>query len=159
MMELEGESRLRPRRRTALAILLAGLALPSCHLFDAEEEIPVPFETMQEAALLCVPDPVARVYQDAAEWEALWEQHSSEPAPEVDFAWETVAGVFWGGGYAGCTNRADAIRSVVQRSSSVTIDVAPLNDLGDCEGLVCPAQLIRLPRIDKPFRFVGEVPE
>jgi hypothetical protein len=147
------------RRRLALPLVLAGLALAGCHLFDAEEKIPVPFESMEEAAYLCVSEASTRVFRDEAEWQEFWEQNSAEQAPEVEFGRETVAGIFYGGGYSGCSNRADVVRSVTELTSEVKVDVDPLNDLGDCEMIVCPAQLIRLPRIDKPFRFIGEVPE
>jgi hypothetical protein len=114
---------------------------------------------MEEAAHLCVPEASMRVYRDEAGWQEFWEQNSLEPAPEVEFGREMVAGLFWGGGYSGCSNRADAVRSVTELSSEVKVNVDPLSDLGDCEMIVCPAQLIRLPRINKPFRFIGEVPE
>lgn len=139
-------------------ILLAGGL--SCDLFDDDDPgKSIPFQNLQESEALAVLEPGVRVFIDDATWSAFWTAHSGTPVPPVDFADEIVAGVFWGTGFSGCSNRVDAVRKVARYSLRVEVDVAPLPDLGDCEMIVYPNQLVRFRRIDLPVVFTGSAPQ
>ena len=117
-----------------------------------------PFDNIEESEFLAVTEADARVFLDEDTWKAFWTDHSEEEAPDVDFAQEMTIALFWGGGYSGCVNRAEAIREVREGDSRVVVEVGPLGDLGDCDMVVLPNQVIRLARVDKPVVFDGEVP-
>jgi len=147
--------------RNEAPVLLLGLLLVAagCHLFDDEDSARIlPFDSIEESEHLAVTEPDARVFLDEDGWKAFWTEHSEEEAPDVDFAQEMAVGLFWGGGYSGCVNRAEAIREVREGGSRVVVEVGPLGSLGDCDMVVLPNQVIRLERIDKPVVFDGEVP-
>lgn len=147
-------------KNRALPLILALiLATASCHLFDNENSARIlPFDNIEESEFLAVTEADARVFLDDAEWKAFWTDHSAEEAPDVDFEQEMAVGLFWGGGYSGCTNRAEVIREVREGDSRVVVEVGPLGSLGDCDMVVLPNQVIRLERIDKPIAFDGELP-
>ena len=142
-----------------LAILAVLAAAAACHLFDDDAFARVvPFDDIEESTFLAVTEPDARLFLDEDDWREFWTEHSGEEAPGVDFAREMAIGLFWGGGYSGCTNRAEAIREVREDDSRVVVEVDPLGSLGDCTMVVLPNQVIRLERIDKPVHFEGELP-
>jgi hypothetical protein len=66
---------------------------------------PVPFTTVARGQQSAVEERREVVVRTAAEWKALWKEHSpDEPLPKVDFEKSIVVGVFTGmrptGGYA-----------------------------------------------------------
>jgi hypothetical protein len=160
MVELEGRQGEGTMKARAPALILGLLLVAAgCHLFDDEDSARIhPFENIEESEFLAVTEPDARVFLDEDEWKAFWTDHSEEEAPDVDFAQEMTIGLFWGSGYSGCTNRAEAIREVREGNSRVVVEVGPLGSLGDCDMVVLPNQVIRLDRIDKPVVFEGEAP-
>ena len=143
---------MRPRALPAIVALLVIAA--GCHLFDDDDWARiVPFNNVEESRFLAVTEAQARVFLEDAEWNTFWTEHSEEEAPGLDFEREMAIGLFWGGGYSGCTSRAEVIRVVLESSSRVVVEVDPLGSLGDCDMVVLPNQVIRLERIDKPVRF------
>jgi hypothetical protein len=147
------------KRRSLPPILAMLVVTAGCHVFDDDRYARiVPFERVGESGVLAVTEPDARVFLDEVDWQTFWAAHRGGDAPAVDFQREMVIGLFWGRGYSGCTNLAEAIREIREGDGRVVVEVDPLNDLGLCDMIVLPNQVVRLERIDKPIQFEGAVP-
>jgi hypothetical protein len=100
------------------------------------------------------------VVRSAAEWDALWRQHSSSgAAPAVDFSTEMVAAIFLGtrptGGYS-----LD-ILSAAPLGGALIVEYTERRPGGDAivtQVLTAPFHMIRLPRFDGPVRFSRATP-
>lgn len=108
------------------------------------------------------PDSARLVIKTADEWTRVWNRivsnHGPKPAvPEVDFAKEMVLVAAMGtratGGFS------IEIEAVDRDSSSITASVrkrAPGKTCGTTAALTAPVAIVRIPRSDKPVRFVEE---
>jgi protease stability complex PrcB-like protein len=56
----------------------------------------ITFTTLAQGAQSGIAEPRQVVVRTPAEWQALWKEHGSKPAPEVDFSRSAVVGVFLG---------------------------------------------------------------
>lgn len=81
------------------------------------------------------------------------------PPPSVNFDEEMVIAVHWGEGYSGCSNKVSAIDSIVKTRGSVEVIVSELPDLGPCDMIVYPIQMVRVPKTDLSVRFLGAPPD
>jgi len=68
--------------------------------------------TVAQGSGSLIEEPREVVIRSAGEWQALWKQHSPEPAPRVDFNGAVVVGVFLGSRpTAGYRVQIEAVRS------------------------------------------------
>lgn len=128
------------------------------------EVTPLPFENFTEAEYFRVQYPATVVIKDDAAWNQLWEDYWTRqdslgrtPPPAVNFEEDMVIAVFWGCGYSGCYWWVEAIERIIIRSGRIEVHIAPLPDLGDCEMIVCPIQVVKLEKSDFPVVFLGDV--
>ena len=145
----------------AAALLLA----PACELFDDDDDSgeTIPFTSLAEVDCLAVLEPGTETFRSADDWEPFWLDHtictdgSGDPLkpPPVDFATQMLLAVHWGAGYAGCSSSVEAIREIRRRDGRLEVQVGPLPDLGDCERVVHPIQVVRLERSEGPVVFLG----
>lgn len=149
--------------------IIAGfLLISSCEIFEDEEDIwdlygPVPFENFEDAELLTVDEPGTAVFRNQHEWKMFWGAHipptfKEMPPPKVDFEHNMLIAVFWGSEYSGCSNWSDSIQSIIRERWQIKVHVGPLADLGDCEMLVEPLQVVKVERMDLPVIFNGDTP-
>lgn len=108
------------------------------------------------------PDSARLVIKTADEWARVWNRIVSNhgpkpPVPEIDFAKEMVLVAAMGtratGGFS------IEIEAVDRDSSSITASVrkrSPGNTCGTTAALTAPVAIVRIPRSDKPVRFVEE---
>jgi len=133
--------------------------IPGCSIFEDDDPEMVAFTNVPEAEALFVVDPGSKTFRNADDWEAFWAAHGYGPAPVVDFAGSIVVAVFWGDrGYSGCTDYAEAIRRIERHEQMLLVDIGPLPDLGACERIVRPVQVVTVPVIDEPVVYSGEFP-
>jgi hypothetical protein len=95
------------------------------------------------------------VIRTASEWDALWKEHApTRPRPTVDFAKETVVGVFLGSRpTAGFSVAITAIRTA---SGVTTVEYAerrPNPDLMVAQVLTSPFHLVRIPTTAGTIEF------
>ena len=145
------------------------LALASCGSDPVGPTVVVLFENIGEANSFVVTEPGIAVIRDDAAWKALWEEYwntydgqgAKTPPPGVDFDKEMVIAVFFGSGYSGCSSIVDVIESIVKtpRRIEVRVGALSLEDLGQCDALVYPLQMVKVKKSSLPVVFLGEVPE
>ncbi len=128
------------------------------------EVTPLPFENLTEAEYFRVRYPATVVIKDDAAWNQLWEDYWTKqdslgrtPPPAVDFEEDMVIAVFWGCNHGGCYFWADAIERIITRSGRIEVHVGPLPDLGYCDMVVCPLQVVRMRKSEFPVVFIGDV--
>lgn len=136
----------------------------SCSSHPAEVT-PLPFENLTEAEYFTVPHPATVVIENDAAWNQLWENYwikydslGKTPPPAVDFEEDMVIAVFWGCNYSGCRFWVEAIERIITRSGRIEVHVGPLPDLGYCDMIVCPLQVVKMRKSDFPVVFVGDLP-
>ncbi|MFQ5571118.1 MAG: hypothetical protein ACE5G0_15670 [Rhodothermales bacterium] len=142
------------------------LAVGGCDTAAEEPPSLLPFQTIEDAAAFNVLEAGTAVIRDEATWRRLWELHwgvfdgtgARTPPPAVNFERHMLIAVFWGEGYSGCSNGVQAVKSVIWRPDAIVVRVGPLPDLGPCDALVYPIQVIRVERFDLRVFFEGEVP-
>ena len=109
-----------------------------------------------------IPTSGTAVIQTAEQWQVLvreyWVANRLEP-PAIDFASEMAVAVFWGQHHGGCPQEIEAIESVTRYPDSMVVRVGPLPDLGSCEALLAPVQIVTLPASGARVVFSGTVPE
>lgn len=156
------------RKRIALLFLSGALLLASCDLFGSSNGEPLPFQNVKDAEPLKVQTAHTAVFRSEAAWTAFWEEHVTRinangeqvAPPAVDFDEDMLIAVFWGDkGYAGCSFFAEAIKSVSAESKALTVEVGKLPDLGPCQMLVMPLQVIKVGRTETTVAFKGHVPQ
>ena len=101
------------------------------------------------------------VARTPAEWEALWREHSRQPAPELDLDEVMAVGIFLGtrptGGYA------VEVKAVRKDDGGLVVEYAerrPSPDAMVTQALTAPFQIVGLPRHEGEVRFrrVGTAP-
>ncbi len=146
--------------RVCLFLALCVL-LPACDFFWDHGDA-IPFRNVEEAGHLNVEQPGTAVFNDADSWEAFWYEHvTASPTPlppPIDFARRTAVGVFWDA-QSGCDRRVEAVERVSRSAPhAVEVEVGPLPDLGPCDAIVQPVQVITF-RKAQHVGFVGIVPQ
>jgi len=123
------------------------------------------YEDFPEAQYFDVPEPGVRIFTDNEAWlefhERYWNLYDNSgktDPPEVDFERETVIGVFWGTLPQGCYNWVECINVIYINGSFMEIYVAPLPDLGPCDVIAHPLQMIKIRMTDVLIEFTGNVP-
>ncbi len=144
--------------------------LGRCDTTSEEDQLGAPsvmaFETLEGSDGFARLTAGHEVIRGDAAWTALWEASWSitdgegvkTAPPAIDFSQKMVIGVFWGEGYSGCGNSVEAIETIVQREGEIVVVVGPLPDLGLCDALVYPVQMVLVDRSDLPVVFEGSVP-
>ncbi len=125
------------------------------------QSAPASYRDLPQAECLLVTEAGTRVFNTSTAWETFWNEHvicrsgsgQPLPPPEVDFTRETLAGVFFGGPFTGCSDRAAAVAGVRSSPRLTVVAVGPLPDLGPCDALVYPLQVIAVPKTQR-VRFL-----
>ncbi|MCP4545221.1 MAG: hypothetical protein GY835_01995 [bacterium] len=130
---------------------------------QAADGTPVPFQNILSQCSFTVNDPATSVYMDSTTWGQLWSQYcGAYEVPAVDFDSEMVLAVFYGGGsYSGCQSWVEVIVSITATDDQIVVNIGPLDEdqLGACDGMAFPIQLVRIDRSDLPVVFTGNLPE
>ena len=152
--------------------LLSGISLTLILLGSCDSPMetgtPIPYENIEEATLFRVPTAGTEVIQDSARWMNLWEhnwhvydgQGDKTPPPDIDFEQKMVIAVFYGSGYSGCENFVEAIETIIEISGKIEVRIGPLTrrDLGMCDAVINPLQMVEIERAGLPVIFEGDVP-
>jgi hypothetical protein len=111
--------------------------------------------TVAQGATSNVEEPRQVVVRTAAEWQALWKEHSPGSAPPaVDFAQSTVVGVFLGSRpTAGFSVEISAVRTEDSRTVVEYIERRPPRDAFVAQVLTSPFHLVRIMRTAGPVEF------
>lgn len=149
-------------RRVFWALVIAHLGASGAR---AQQELPI-----RRVALgrLEIPSAGVAVIRTRAQWEMLWRRYSSgawsgvtgerihPEIPVVDFRREMVVIVSFGPA-SGCSNTTRWVTRVIERRDSVTVRLRPLptEPVLTCMMIIHPADLVLLPRRDKPVAFHG----
>ncbi len=147
-----------------LFALLVGVTVwTSCQFISHDAPEPIDFKTLNETppprmgvGTLVIRDTTA--WNDA--WSALMDRMMTirpQPAPPVDFSRWTLAAIFWPE-TSGCFSAVEAVREVVRRYGRVEIRVGPLPDLGPCDAVQSPYQVIVFEKNGLPILFTGQSP-
>lgn len=116
----------------------------------------IEFENLDIARYITPGEEGATVIRNLAEWDYFLSKHyygDMVIEPPVNFEEKTIIAVYWGCGYSGCANITESIKSVRLKPNVVVVDVGPVSDLGSCEMVVCPIQMVVIDRIDAPVSF------
>ncbi len=156
------------KHRVYLCLLLWAMAWGGCDRAPLEDSDPriVAFETIKGADGFVLTSPGTQVFREEAFWRTLWGstwsitdgQGVKTPPPEIDFDHKMVIAVFWGEGYSGCSNGVEAINTIIERDGELVVLVVLLPDLGPCDAVVYPIQMVQLDQTDLPVVFEGDVP-
>lgn len=145
-----------------LFVLIMLGQISSCS--NPAEVTPLSFENFTEAEYFRVRHPATFVIKDDTAWNQLWEDYWTRqdslgrtPPPAVDFEEDMVIAVFWGCGYSGCYRWVEAIERIITRSGRIEVHIGPLPDLGYCDMIVCPLQVVRMRKSEFPVVFIGDV--
>lgn len=150
-------------RRVLSALLLVHL----CAAGARAQELPtrrVPVERLN------LPNAGVAVIRTQAQWKMLWRRYFSRAwngvtgerihpvIPPVDFRREMVVAVSFGP-TSGCLNAARWVTRVTERRDSVFVQLGPVPSpsMSTCAAMVHPAELVVLPRRDKPVAFRGPI--
>lgn len=147
-------------------VLLAGSMFDCGGLVIDEPAQELAYESFEEAQHFAVLEPGVQVIRSEAVWTALWEETGNlyddsgekAPAPDVDFSQHMIIAIFWGDGYSGCSSGVEAVEAVWLRDNEIEVRVGPLPDLGPCDALVYPVQMLRVAASNRSVIFRGEVP-
>jgi|GEM_PF-2973191 len=127
--------------------------------------LPGIYENFPEAQHFDVPEPGIIIFTDNEAWLEfhdrywnLYDNTGKTDPPDVDFENETVIGVFWGTQSRGCYDWVNCMRVVYVAGDFMEIYVAPLPDLGPCDALAYPLQMIKIKMTYIHTRFIGNVP-
>jgi len=140
------------------SILIIIIILFSCG--DAPvDNVPVNYSDFAEASFLQVTAPGAYVFTDDDSWNSFCDEYWSGniPRPEVDFDYAMVIGIFWGWD-GGCYRWVNCVQGVYIRQDVIDVHIAPLPDLGDCDMVIWPLQVITMDKYEMPVEFHGYVP-
>lgn len=157
------------KTRTCLSLLLL-VAMVRCDTTPADDPTTAPsvlrFETIEAAAGFAVPTPGTAVIRTQQVWRELWNTTWSitsadgvkTPPPAIDFNRTMVIGVAWGRRPSGCSNSVEAIQTIIQRAGEIIVLIGPLPELGPCDAIVYPVQMVVVNQSDLPVIFEGIVP-
>lgn len=67
-----------------------------------------------------------------------------------------VIGIFWGEGYSGCTNQANAIQRIERKNAKIVLTLGKVSDLGPCDMVVFPLQVVKVSKSDSEVIIQGE---
>lgn len=123
------------------------------------------YENFTEAQHYDVPESGIRIFTDNEAWLEfhdrywnLYDNTGKTDPPEVDFENETVIGVFWGARPQGCYNWVNCLNVIYVNGNFMQIYIAPLPDLGWCDVIVHPLQVIKVRMTDIHVEFTGNLP-
>ena len=148
--------------------LMAAVAVIACQSSKnmAKQAQSIDFENIAEARSFNVPQSGTTVIKSQKEWEVWWENYwnsysekkKKTPPPYIDFKNKMIIAVHWGEGFSGCSNLVNAIERIEKTEDSLMVVVGELPTLGPCDMLVYPLQIVKVPVMDLPVAFSGEVP-
>ncbi len=153
--------------RSWSSISLTLILLGSCDA-PSEKGTPFPFENIEEARNFHIPFAGTEVIQESTRLAYLWEhywfsrngQGEKTPLPYIDFEQKMVLAIFYGTGYSGCSNFVETIEAIIEISGNIEVRIGPLTneDLGACDAVIDPLQMVKIERSDLPVIFTGEIP-
>ncbi len=150
-------------RETLLPTIISAFLFSACAVEPVQT---VPFANVEEARFLSVGEPKNLIFRDQTRWKAFWDRYmfatdsagNRIPPPSIAFEKEMVLALFWGLGYGGCTNEANAISTIEIIDGKVVVNVGEVQFLGLCRAVQHPQQVITLGRVDLPVVLKGKVP-
>ncbi len=118
----------------------------------------LPFETL-DTGILINPAGEHLVFTDRKTWTEFWDSHTNAyindrraPAPEVDFSRYMLVGIFFGQD-SGCQTIVSSVSRVETDSEGIHIIFHQIHNLGLCDMVVYPQQVIQIPRSALPVLF------
>lgn len=116
----------------------------------------VPFNTLQRS--LRVSQPQTVVFRGEQEWEEFWvgSGGNEDAVPRVDFSRFMLIGAFWGLA-SGCSSQVDAVDEITRGPDAYVVTLGDF-ELGDCDAIAYPFQIVQVCRLPIDVRFVGNVP-
>ncbi len=150
-------------RETLLPTIIGAFLFSACAVETVQT---VPFANLEEARFLSVGKPRNLIFRDETRWKDFWDRHmfatdstgNRIPPPSIDFGKEMVLALFWGPGYGGCTNEANAISTIEIVDSKVIVNVGEVQFLGLCRAMQHPQQVVTLEKVDLSVVLKGKVP-
>jgi hypothetical protein len=109
-------------------------------------QISVPVTTILRGANSQISEPRQVVVRSAGEWQALWREHSAQPAPAVDFSRFMIAALFVGS--RPTAGFSVEITSVTTTNSDTILDYVerqPPSDAITAQVITSPFHIVRIP--------------
>lgn len=98
------------------------------------------------------------VIQTKDEWKKIFSTNSQSYKQKIDFDKSMVICISWGISFSGCYDEVETIKLIEMRADEIEVVLGPLPDLGPCEMVVYPTELIVIEKSKLPVRFSGPVP-
>ncbi|UCC79964.1 MAG: hypothetical protein JSW64_00995, partial [Candidatus Zixiibacteriota bacterium] len=118
----------------------------------------IDFEDFMEASELRVKSPGTYVFRDYESWTTFCFEHwrSRDIRPLVDFEKYMIIAIFWGQS-GGCYSWANGVKDVFIRQGVIEVHLIE-PDLGYCDMIIWPLQVIKMKKYDLPIEFHGCIP-
>ncbi len=98
------------------------------------------------------------VIRTKEEWKKIFSTNPQDYKQKIDFDESMVICISWGISFSGCYDEVETIKLIEMRADEVEVVLGPLPDLGPCEMVVYPTELVVIEKSKLPVRFSGPVP-
>ncbi len=98
------------------------------------------------------------VIRTEEEWKKTFSTNHKSYKQKIDFDKSMVICISWGMSFSGCFHEVETIKLIEKRSDEIEVVLGPLPDLGPCEMIVYPTELVVIEKSKLPIRFSGPVP-
>lgn len=95
------------------------------------------------------------VIRTKAEWKKIFSASPRIDSQSIDFDKSMVICIGWGMRFSGCFNEVETVKLIEMRADEIEVVLGPFPDLGPCEMIVYPIELIVIDQSDLPVRFSG----
>ena len=148
------------RNRMILSIVMA--LFLSCN--DINERFELQFSNVQRYGSFVFSNKGTTVINNIDDYNALWDNWNNydsdgkTPLPQINFYSLMIIVIHYGSGYSGCTSEVDVIESIETDNEKIYITIGELPDLGPCDALVYPLQMVQLKKSSMVVVFKGNIP-
>jgi hypothetical protein len=145
------------------SFLLIALMATSIGCASTAEQVPqrmggVEFSRLKNIASFEALPKGTMVIRTKEEWKNLFSTNSQSYKQKIDFDKSMVICISWGISFSGCYDEVETIERIEMRADEIEIVLGPLPDLGPCEMVVYPTELVVIEKSKLPIRFSGPVP-
>jgi hypothetical protein len=145
------------------AFLLIALVAISIGCASSSKQVPqgmgvVEFSRLKNVASFEMLPKGTMVIRTEAEWKKIFSTNSQSYKQKIDFDKSMVICISWGISFSGCYDEVETIKLIEMRADEIEVVLGPLPDLGPCEMVVYPTELIVIEKSKLPVRFSGPVP-